>query len=152
MSNFLWKNDLSGWISVWMAFTSIIVTWEVDAAYCLSRPKSFPGGDWAWLWKPYNDFPYGEIDQLYGWKAFEDHDGFTAAQAMLNVVEVLLAVGYLYLRHTKPAGKEGQSCHATAPLSISAVGVIQGIMIGIPIGLYGSFQMGKARQSRSPVD
>ncbi|WVN90359.1 uncharacterized protein L203_105595 [Cryptococcus depauperatus CBS 7841] len=98
------------------------------------------------------DFPYGEIDQLYGWKAFEDHDGFTAAQAMLNVVEVLLAVGYLYLRHTKPAGKEGQSCHATAPLSISAVGVIQGIMIGIPIGLYGSFQMGKARQSRSPVD
>ncbi|WVO17902.1 hypothetical protein L204_105600 [Cryptococcus depauperatus] len=92
------------------------------------------------------DFPYGEIDQLYGWKAFEDHDGFTAAQAMLNVVEVLLAVGYLYLRHTKPAGEEGQSCHATAPLSISAVGVIQGIMIGIPIGLYGSFQTGKARQ------
>lgn len=97
-----------------MFLTTLIVSW--DAGYCFMRPRSLPGGDLSWIWKPYNDFPYGEIDYLYGWKAFNEKDGFTAAQALLNVVEILLAIGYLYLRHISPRNKPFQKYHAVAPL------------------------------------
>ncbi|ODN76401.1 uroporphyrinogen-III C-methyltransferase [Cryptococcus wingfieldii CBS 7118] len=100
----------SNWISLWMAAASIVVAWDV--AYCLCRPRSFAGGDLAWIWKPDNN--YGEIDYIYGWKAYNEGDGFTAAQATLNLLEVTLAVIYLYLRHSSPR-------HSSAPYHSSAL-------------------------------
>ncbi|ODN79258.1 uroporphyrinogen-III C-methyltransferase [Cryptococcus amylolentus CBS 6039] len=102
----------SNWISFWMAAASIVVAW--DAGYCLCRPRSFAGGDLAWIWKPYSDNNYGEIDHIYGWKAYNEGDGFTAAQAMLNSLEITLAVIYLYLRHSSPR-------HSSAPYHSSAL-------------------------------
>ncbi|TYJ51884.1 uroporphyrinogen-III C-methyltransferase [Cryptococcus floricola] len=100
----------SNWISLWMAAASIVVAWDV--AYCLCRPRSFAGGDLAWIWKPDNN--YGEIDYIYGWKAYNEGDGFTAAQATLNMLEITLAVTYLYLRHSSPR-------HSSAPYHSSAL-------------------------------
>jgi len=54
------------------------------------------GGALHWpLYVPYK--LYGEIDHIYGWKAFNAGNGFTSAQGTLNVVESLLYLAYLYL-------------------------------------------------------
>ena len=39
---------------------------------------------------------YGEIDHIYGWKAFEARNGFTAAQGALNALETLMYLSYLW--------------------------------------------------------
>lgn len=49
------------------------------------------GGKYQWpLWMPYAK--YATVDYIYGWPAYEQRNGFTAAQSSLNVVET---VGYL---------------------------------------------------------
>lgn len=53
------------------------------------------GGDLHWAWKLY-DF-YGQIDKIYGVKAFEDGDGFANAAAILNLLENFAAITYLVL-------------------------------------------------------
>ena len=55
-----------------------------------------PGG-WAHapIWKPYE--LYGKVDYMYGWKAYNEHNGFTAAQGALNVVETVGYIGYLWV-------------------------------------------------------
>ena len=50
---------------------------------------------------------YGEVDYIYGKKAYENHNGFTNAQSALNVIELLMQIWYLRLR-TKP-GKENKA-------------------------------------------
>ncbi|WVQ84840.1 uroporphyrinogen-III C-methyltransferase [Cryptococcus sp. DSM 104549] len=90
------------WVSYWMVFSSLIVTWDVG--YCFFRPRSFTGGDLAWIWAPYNMVPYSNVDYLYGWPALESGDGFTNAQALLNVSEILLALLYVYLRYSGKSG------------------------------------------------
>lgn len=45
------------------------------------------------LYTPYK--LYGEVDHVYGWKAFHAHNGFTAAQGSLNVVETLMYLFYV---------------------------------------------------------
>jgi len=52
-------------------------------------------------------FRYGEIDYIYGWKAYNEHNGFTNAQSLMNVVELLMQICYLRLR--KQAGHESQA-------------------------------------------
>lgn len=55
-----------------------------------------PGGKYVWpFYQPYQ--LYGRIDYIYGVKAWDDRNGFTAAQAALNVVETLGYGLYLYL-------------------------------------------------------
>jgi len=60
------------------------------------------GGDLAWLWKPYAF--YGTVDKVYGWDAFNNKDGFTGAQAAMNVPETALNFVYLYLGSNSPVG------------------------------------------------
>jgi len=55
------------------------------------------GGDLHWIWKPYA--LYQEIDYVYGLKALDENNGFTSAQAFLNIVETLLNLAYVYLAH-----------------------------------------------------
>ncbi|KAI4210384.1 MAG: hypothetical protein LQ351_006751 [Letrouitia transgressa] len=55
-----------------------------------------PGGKWE---KPfYTPYAlYGTIDYIYGWPAYEANNGFTAAQASMNVLESLGYCGYLWI-------------------------------------------------------
>lgn len=55
------------------------------------------GGDLHWMWKPYAI--YQEIDYIYGVKTYEEGHGFTNAQSLLNVVETLLNILYLFQAH-----------------------------------------------------
>jgi len=85
------------WISAWFVVSTLLVFW--DAGYCLARPRSFPGGDLAWIWPGY-DY-YGTVDLIYGTKAYADNDGFTSGQAALNLVENGVNIAYLYLAHVQ---------------------------------------------------
>ncbi|KAH9001921.1 hypothetical protein EDB86DRAFT_2801346 [Lactarius hatsudake] len=83
------------WISAWFLLSTPVVLW--DAFYCLMRPRSMVGGDLHWIWEPYG--LYQEIDYVYGIKALQENNGFTSAQAFLNLIEIALNVFYVYLAH-----------------------------------------------------
>ncbi|KOS19177.1 hypothetical protein ESCO_000101 [Escovopsis weberi] len=76
----------------WLAVSLPLVVW--DTIYTLGRPHTMEGG-WLHdpLWIPYR--LYGEIDHVYGWKAFNAGNGFTSAQGLLNAVETALYLWYL---------------------------------------------------------
>ncbi|KAI0874752.1 hypothetical protein GGS24DRAFT_327748 [Hypoxylon argillaceum] len=91
---------------VWLAVSLPLVAW--DCGYVLMRPRTMPGGDLHWpLWTPYA--LYGEVDHVYGWKAFNAGSGFTGAQGLLNVLETLMYLYYAaaYLRNaTSVSGRK----------------------------------------------
>ncbi|KAF9065155.1 hypothetical protein BDP27DRAFT_1332374 [Rhodocollybia butyracea] len=80
------------WISLWFLLTTPVIMWDVS--YCFMRPRSMVGGDLHWIWEP-----YGIYQNLYGIPALTEGNGFTNAQSLLNVIETLLNVIYLYLAH-----------------------------------------------------
>lgn len=54
------------------------------------------GGKWVWpLYTPYE--LYGRIDYIYGFKAWDSRNGFTAAQGTLNIFETAMYMAYLYI-------------------------------------------------------
>ncbi|KAH6606881.1 c6 transcription factor [Trichoderma cornu-damae] len=78
----------------WLVISLPLVVW--DTAYVLLRPHSMPGGSLHWpVWAPYK--LYGEVDHIYGFKAFHAGNGFTSAQGLLNALETLLYVCYLWV-------------------------------------------------------
>ncbi|RCI15378.1 hypothetical protein L249_6564 [Ophiocordyceps polyrhachis-furcata BCC 54312] len=84
----------------WMAVSLPLVAW--DTIYVLGRPHTMEGGALHWpLWVPYK--LYGEVDHIYGWKAFNARNGFTAAQGMLNLVESAMYLLYLGLFFRSPS-------------------------------------------------
>jgi hypothetical protein len=80
-----------------------------------------PGGKFHWpLWTPYE--LYGKVDYIYGWPAFEAHNGFTAAQTFLNVIETAMYLYYLYIlfAHGKQSTKAGRG--APKPSKVGFLG------------------------------
>ncbi|KAI1121576.1 hypothetical protein F5Y10DRAFT_98315 [Nemania abortiva] len=91
----------------WLAVSLPLVAW--DCGYVLLRPRTMAGGDLHWpLWTPYA--LYGEVDHVYGWKAFNANNGFTGAQGLLNVAETLMYAYYFlaYYRNAVSVGGGGR--------------------------------------------
>lgn len=89
----------------WLAVSLPLVVW--DSGYVLLRPRTMPGGDLQWpLYLPYA--LYGEVDHIYGRKAFDANNGFTGAQGMLNVIETAMYAYYawVYYRHARSVGSK----------------------------------------------
>ncbi|QRW20832.1 hypothetical protein RhiXN_05821 [Rhizoctonia solani] len=59
------------------------------------------GGDLHWIWKPYA--LYAQIDYVYGWPSFTRGDGFANAQSLMNVLETILNLAYVYYVHIRPS-------------------------------------------------
>ncbi|CEJ82092.1 hypothetical protein VHEMI02181 [[Torrubiella] hemipterigena] len=80
------------WTMLWMGISLPLVIW--DTIYVLGRPHTMEGG---WMhkpfWAPYK--LYGEVDHVYGWKAFNAGNGFTSAQGALNAIETAMYFYYL---------------------------------------------------------
>ncbi|KAL6233407.1 hypothetical protein BDW75DRAFT_191079 [Aspergillus navahoensis] len=76
-------------LTLWLLISCPLVLW--DAGYCLLRPHSMPGGKYHSFWSGYKW--YGTVDYIYGWPAFNANNGFTNAQAVVNLLET---GGYLY--------------------------------------------------------
>lgn len=88
-----WIHTPSAVVVIWLLFSIPLVLW--DAGYVLLRPHSMPGGKLhSPIWTPYA--LYGTIDYIYGFPALEAGNGFTAAQAFLNLVETSGNIFYLY--------------------------------------------------------
>jgi hypothetical protein len=94
-----------------------------------------PGG---WLhkpiWSPYE--LYGKVDYIYGWKAYKEHNGFTAAQGLLNLIESLVYIYYLYILYTygKPSPAPGRG--APRPSKVGFLGeqrYLTGKMAGVAV-------------------
>ncbi|OAA74533.1 hypothetical protein LEL_08114 [Akanthomyces lecanii RCEF 1005] len=82
----------------WLGVSLPLVIW--DTVYVLGRPHTMEHGWLHWpLWSPYK--LYGEVDHVYGWKAFHAKSGFTAAQGALNAVETLMYLAYAWAFFTK---------------------------------------------------
>ncbi|RDA82581.1 hypothetical protein CP532_0913 [Ophiocordyceps camponoti-leonardi (nom. inval.)] len=96
----VWAHVPSRATLFWMAVSLPLVAW--DTIYVLGRPHTMEGGALHWpLWVPYK--LYGEVDYIYGWKAFNARNGFTAAQGMLNLVESAMYLLYLGLFFRSPS-------------------------------------------------
>ncbi|KAK1977751.1 hypothetical protein LZ30DRAFT_600637 [Colletotrichum cereale] len=89
-----WSHAPTSLTAAWLLFSLPLVAW--DTGYVLLRPWTMPGGHLHWpLWVPYA--LYGQVDHVYGWKAFEARNGFTSAQGALNFVEILMYLAYVWL-------------------------------------------------------
>ncbi|EFQ26960.1 uncharacterized protein GLRG_02131 [Colletotrichum graminicola M1.001] len=98
-----WSHAPTTFTAAWLLISLPLVAW--DTGYVLLRPWTMPGGHLHWpLWAPYA--LYGEVDHIYGWKAFESRNGFTSAQGALNLVETLMYLAYvwLYVSRGQPVG------------------------------------------------
>ncbi|KAI1074484.1 hypothetical protein F5B20DRAFT_586238 [Whalleya microplaca] len=96
----LWTHAPSRVTLFWLAVSLPLVIW--DSGYVLLRPHTMEGGRLHWpLYAPYK--LYGEVDHVYGWKAWEAGNGFTGAQGALNVLETAMYLVYvaIYLRTAK---------------------------------------------------
>ncbi|KAH8165725.1 hypothetical protein CIB48_g2541 [Xylaria polymorpha] len=89
----------------WLAVSLPLVVW--DCGYVLMRPRTMAGGDLHWpLWAPYA--LYGEVDYVYGWKAFNANSGFTGAQGFLNVVETVMYAYYAFVYYQNAVSVGGK--------------------------------------------
>ena len=78
----------------WLVVSLPLVAW--DTLYVLLRPHTMPGGKFhSPFWTPYA--LYGTVDYMYGWPAWNNHNGFTAAQGTLNLLESIMYCWYLYV-------------------------------------------------------
>jgi len=71
-------------------------------------------------WKPYE--LYGKVDYIYGWKAFNENNGFTAAQTFLNVAEELMYVYYLYIMFAHGRQSTAAGRGAPKPATVGFLG------------------------------
>ncbi|GAA5850720.1 hypothetical protein JCM8547_009068 [Rhodosporidiobolus lusitaniae] len=74
------------WAVLWFIISTLLVAW--DTGYVLLRPRSMRGGDLFWLWAPYE--LYAKTDLVYSRLWLDAHNGFTSAQALMNIVESIL--------------------------------------------------------------
>jgi len=126
-----WAHTPSNLTLLWLLVSLPLVVW--DTLYVLLRPHSMAGGALhSPLWTPYA--LYGRVDYNYGWPAYNAHDGFTAAQTALNIVETVLYTYYLGLvyRHGRPSATKGRG--APKPSTVGWLGeakVVSGTVGGV---------------------
>jgi hypothetical protein len=114
-----WAHTPSNLSIIWLFISLPLVAW--DTGYVMLRPHTMPGGKWHWpLYVPYA--LYGKVDYIYGWKAYNAHNGFTAAQGLLNIVESVMYIYYLYIlfAHGKQSTKAGRE--APKPSNVGFLG------------------------------
>src|SRR6266536_5187814 len=104
---------------IWLVISLPLVAW--DTGYVMLRPYSMPGGSLHWpIWSPYE--LYGTVDYIYGWKAFDEKNGFTAAQGFLNIIESFMYVYYLYILFVHGRQPKGRGRGAPKPKTVGFLG------------------------------
>jgi len=102
-----WSHTPSNLTLIWLAISLPLVIW--DTGYVVLRPYSMPGGSLhSPIWKPYA--LYGTVDHVYGFKAYEAHNGWTLAQGSLNGLETLAYFVYIYIvyEYGQPEERQGR--------------------------------------------
>ena len=103
LSHKRWAHSPTPLTLAWLLISLPLVFW--DSGYVLFRPHTMPGGKWQRpLYTPYA--LYGSVDYTYGWPAWTSRNGFTGAQASMNVLESLGYCGYLWIVWKYGEGKQ----------------------------------------------
>jgi len=128
-----WAHTPSNLAIAWLLVSLPLVIW--DTGYVMLRPLTMPGGSLHWpLYVPYE--LYGTVDYIYGWKAFNEHNGFTAAQGFLNIIETLMYGYYLYILYAYGKQSKGQGRGAPKASSVGFLGqqrFVDGKMGGVAV-------------------
>lgn len=126
-----WAHTPSNLTLLWLIISLPLVAW--DTGYVVLRPHSMAGGSLhSPIWTPYA--LYGTVDYIYGWPAYNAHNGFTAAQSSLNIVETVFYLYYLWIvyRYGRPSAMKGRG--APSPSAVGWLGeakVVPGAMGGV---------------------
>lgn len=92
-------------IIAWLMISLPLVIW--DTGYVQLRPYSMPGGSLhSPIWSPYSI--YSRVDLVYGFPAWDGHNGFTGAQSAMNIPETLFSAWYLYIVASQIMHRRGQ--------------------------------------------
>ncbi|KAJ5764155.1 hypothetical protein N7533_002836 [Penicillium manginii] len=81
-----WVHTPSAALTIWLVVSLPLVAWDAACQEADCTPQSGP---------PYA--LYGTVDYIYGWPAYNARNGFTAAQTVMNIVETLGYLYYLYI-------------------------------------------------------
>ncbi|KAF2226071.1 hypothetical protein BDZ85DRAFT_192705 [Elsinoe ampelina] len=117
-TNSVWSHTPSNLTLIWLGISLPLVIW--DCGYVMLRPHSMPGGKYHWPWQPYE--LYGRVDQVYGFKAWNENNGFTAAQGTLNIVETVGYLVYLWIVYTKGRQSEVEGRGAPGTDKVGGLG------------------------------
>ncbi|KAI9679762.1 MAG: hypothetical protein M1817_004776 [Caeruleum heppii] len=109
-SSAAWSHTPSHLTLIWLLFSVPLVLW--DTAYVFLRPHSMTHGALHWpLFVPYK--LYATVDYIYGLPAWEEGNGFTMAQAVVNLLESSVYAAYLWI--VWRAGRESAKVGRGAP-------------------------------------
>ncbi|KAF5020957.1 hypothetical protein F66182_7003 [Fusarium sp. NRRL 66182] len=124
----IWRHTPSSTTIVWLMISVPLVAWDVG--YVFGRPHTMPNGSLHWpVWAPYA--LYSEIDYIYGWKALDSNNGFTAAQTALNVVESVMYLVYLWMIWTRSETPSDRVANKTLSGRDGALAVIIGFSAAV---------------------
>ncbi|RGP72347.1 hypothetical protein FLONG3_6831 [Fusarium longipes] len=126
-----WRHTPSSATIFWLLVSLPLVAWDIG--YVFGRPHTMPEGYLHWpLYIPYA--LYGQVDYIYGSKAFDAKNGFTAAQTALNVVESLMYIVYLFMvwrRADKPVDSKTKINKRTLSGRSGALAVVIGFSAAV---------------------
>jgi hypothetical protein len=81
-------------ILIWAVWAFPFTLW--DTTYIFLRPHTLPGRKWHEPFFRAMD-SWAEVDHTYGEQAWQEREGFTAAQGVINMLEVTLYMVYFFI-------------------------------------------------------
>jgi hypothetical protein len=120
-------------ILIWALWAFPFTIW--DAAYIFLRPHSMPGGKW------HDPFflpmvQWANTDHIYGKQAWGEYEGFTAAQGVINMLEVTLYMVYFSIVYRNSGVWQRSSFGGRAAAWAVLVGFAAGVVTATKTALY----------------
>jgi hypothetical protein len=108
-------------VLLWTAFTFPFTIW--DTLYIALRPHTLPGHKWHDpIWTQVGT--YAAVDGVYGEQAWLEGEGWTAAQGVVNVAEVLLYLWYYAI--VRKSRSEGRAISGRMGGKACVIGLVAG--------------------------
>lgn len=124
-------------IVLWALWAFPFTVW--DAAYIFLRPHTMPGGVWHEpFFRPM--VQWATVDRIYGEHAWLKKEGFTAAQGVINVLEISLYMVYLMIVHRNGGALRRASFGGRPAAWAVLVGFAAGVVTATKTSLYCAFE------------
>ncbi|KAJ4298010.1 hypothetical protein N0V90_005909 [Kalmusia sp. IMI 367209] len=109
-----------------------------DATYIFLRPHTFPGGKYHQpLFEPM--VQWATVDHIYGEHGWLEKEGFTAAQGVINVLEVTLYMVYFGIAWQHGSGLKRNSFGGRSAAWAVLIGFGAGVVTATKTALYCTF-------------
>jgi hypothetical protein len=121
-------------VLLWTAFTFPFTIW--DTLYIALRPRPVPGHEWHDpIWAQVGT--YAAVDAVYSEQAWLDSEGWTAAQGVVNVTELLLYLWYYAI--VRKARSQGKGVGGKLGAKACVIGLVSGTVTLTKSMLYCKF-------------